>query len=108
MIGITIVALGTSLPELVTSVIAALRGHSELALGNVLGSNIYNVLGIGGMTAVVAPVAVPADIATYDVPIMVVTTALALWFAVTGLRITRSEGGVLLSAYAAYLLFVWP
>jgi len=108
VIGITIVALGTSLPELVTSVIAALRGHSDLALGNVLGSNIYNVLGIGGMTGIIAPIDIPIEIATFDIPVMIVTTAVALWFAVTGLRISRGEGGLLLSGYGAYMLFVWP
>jgi cation:H+ antiporter len=56
----------------------------------------------------IAPIDMPIDIATFDIPVMLITTAIALWFALTGLRITRGEGGMLLSGYGAYLLLVWP
>jgi len=104
VIGLTIVAVGTSLPELVTSVVAALRRHADVALGNIVGSNIYNVFGILGVTALVEPIPVPAEIIGFDVWVMLAATALLVAFAVTGRRITRVEGGILMAGYAAYLL----
>lgn len=103
IIGLTVVALGTSLPELVTSVVAALRRQSDIALGNILGSNIYNVLGILGTTALVRPVAVPAEILRFDIWVMLGATALLLIFARSGDRICRAEGGTLLGLYALYI-----
>lgn len=108
VIGLTIVAVGTSMPELVTSVVAAARKQSDVALGNVLGSNIYNILGIGGVTGLIAPTAVPPEMVRFDSPVMVAVSALALVFAWTGMRIGRREGGVLLGAYAAYIWVIWP
>jgi cation:H+ antiporter len=108
VIGVTIVAVGTSLPELVTSLIAAFRRQSEVALGNVLGSNIYNVLGIGGVTALIAPTAVPAEIARYDAFVMLLAAVLLLFIARSGWRIGRREGGLLLGGYAIYLLSLLP
>lgn len=108
VIGLTIVAVGTSTPELVTSVVAAARRQSDVALGNVLGSNIYNLFGILGVTALVAPVAVPAEIVRFDGPVMLGVSLLLFLFAWTGLRIGRREGGVLLAAYAAYVWWLWP
>lgn len=108
VIGLTIVAVGTSMPELVTSVVAALRRQSEVALGNVLGSNIYNILGIGGVTALVSPTTVPAEIARFDAPVMVAVSILMLVFAATGLRVARREGAALLAGYAVYLFAIWP
>lgn len=108
VIGLTIVAVGTSLPELVTSVVAAMRRHSDVALGNVLGSNIYNVLGIGGATALIAPTAVPAEIVRFDIWVMIAAAALVLVLGRTGWRIGRREGGLLLGGYAAYLWLLWP
>jgi len=102
VIGLTIVAVGTSLPELVTTVAAARRGQSAIAFGNIVGSNIFNVLFILGATALVHPIAVPASIAKFDIWVMVCVTALLLLVAVTRWRINRVEGGVLLGAYAAY------
>lgn len=108
VIGLTIVAVGTSLPELATSVIAAVRRQPELALGNVLGSNVYNVLAILGITALVHPLEVPAIIAERDVWVMLAVTALLLVFATTGRRISRGEGAIFLVLYVAYMgmLFV--
>jgi len=108
VIGLTIVAVGTSLPEFVTSLLAARRGESEVAFGNIVGSNIYNILGIGGVTAVVAPTAVPAEIVGFDVPVMLVASGLQLAFTWTGRRIGRAEGGVLLAAYIGYVAWLWP
>ena len=103
LIGVTIVAVGTSLPELVTSATAALRGRTDIALGNVVGSNIFNILGILGITAAVHPLAVPPEMLTRDLPAMLGATALLLIFGMTGARITRTEGGLLLALYAGYL-----
>jgi cation:H+ antiporter len=108
LIGLTIVAVGTSMPELVTSVMAALRKQSDLALGNILGSNIYNILGIGGVTGLIAPTAIPPEIAGFDAPVMVAVAALMMVFAWTGLRIGRREGIVLVAGYATYVWAIWP
>lgn len=108
VIGLTIIAVGTSLPELVTSVVAAARRQPDVALGNVLGSNIYNILGIAGATAVIAPTEVPAGIAGFDAPIMVAAALLVMVLARTGWRVGRREGGLLVASYAAYVWISWP
>lgn len=108
VIGLTIVAVGTSMPEIVTSIIAALRRQPEIAFGNVVGSNIYNMLGIGGITALVAPTVVPAEIMARDVWVMVAASALLLVVARTWWRIGRREGAVLLALYLGYLAWIWP
>jgi cation:H+ antiporter len=108
VIGLTIVAVGTSLPELVTSVIAALRRHADVALGNVLGSNIYNVLGIGGATALIAPTAIPAEIVAYDIWVLVGVSVLVLVLGRSGWRIGRREGLALLCLYALYVWTILP
>jgi len=108
LVGLTVVAIGTSLPELATSVAAAVRRHDDVAVGNVVGSNIFNVLGILGATAVVKPIPVPPEIARLDIWVMLAATVMLLLFAATGWRISRLEGAVALAAYAGYLgiLFV--
>lgn len=103
VIGLTIVAVGTSLPELVTSVIAAIRRHADVALGNVIGSNILNILVIGGVTSTIAPVVVAPQMLWLDMPVMVAVTVLCLVFARSGWRIGRREGGLMLALYAAYV-----
>ncbi|WP_118138463.1 calcium/sodium antiporter [Oceanicella sp. SM1341] len=108
VIGLTIVAVGTSMPELVTSVIAALKRQGDVAFGNVVGSNIYNILGIGGTTALIAPSRVPEEIAAFDAPVMVGVSLLLVILAATGLRIARSEGLVLVAGYAGYVWLIWP
>ena len=102
VVGLTIVAVGTSLPELVTSVVAALRRESGIAFGNVVGSNIYNILGILGVTALVRPIAVPMQIAQLDVWVMT-GAALALIAAVAlRQRVDRVTGLAFLAAYTGY------
>lgn len=102
IIGLTIVAVGTSLPELVTSVMAALRKHGDIAFGNIVGSNIYNIFGILGVTAMVKPIAVPAQIAALDIWVMIAATALMFVMAISRWKISRIEGGVLLASYTGY------
>ena len=108
VIGLTIVAVGTSMPELVTSVLAAVRRQSEVALGNVLGSGMYNILGIAGVTGLVAPSPIPAQIANFDTPVMVAVSVLLFVLAVTGMRISRREGALLLAGYVVYVYVIWP
>ena len=103
VIGLTLVAVGTSLPELATSVVAAVRRQGAVAFGNVVGSNIFNVLGILGVTALVAPLPVPAEIARRDIWVMLAAALALTLFAVTGWRLSRREGAALLAAYAVYL-----
>lgn len=103
VLGLTLVAVGTSLPELVTSVMAAVRGHADIAFGNVVGSNIFNVLGVAGVTAIVRPIPVPAPIAAFDVWVMLGASGLLVAFAATGLRVNRWEGAAFLLTYGAYL-----
>ena len=108
VIGLTIVAVGTSMPELVTSIMAAIRKEADVAFGNIIGSNIYNILGIGGVTALIAPTRVPAEIVRFDNWVMIGVSALVVAFAYTKERISRSEGGVLLLGYVAYIALLWP
>ena len=102
VIGLTVVAVGTSLPELVTSVIAAIKRQGEIALGNVLGSNIYNVLFIGGVTGIVAPTQIPASILEVDLWVLLGVSAFVMAFAYTGGRLSRVEGALLVVGYAGY------
>lgn len=103
LIGLTIVAIGTSMPELITSVVAMRKGEGDVAFGNVVGSNIFNLLGILGITAVLKPLDVPPQIIELDVWVMLASAALLLMVAASGWKITRREGGLLLVAYIAYL-----
>lgn len=103
VIGLTVVAVGTSMPELVTSVIAVRKGQGDVALGNVLGSNIFNILGILGVTVLVQPMVVPAEIAALDIWVLCATTLVLLAFARSGWTISRREGMCFVGAYAAYL-----
>lgn len=105
-IGLTVVAIGTSMPELVTSTVAAVRGRSEVAIGNILGSNLYNVLGVGGVTALIAPTDVPAHIADVDGPLMVAVSLTLVAITWRG-RIGRVGGASLLAAYVAYLAILF-
>jgi len=108
IIGLTIVAVGTSMPELVTSMVAAARGHTAVAIGNILGSNIYNILGVGGITALVIPSDIPARIIWYDNPVMVGASIALVIFARSGAQLSRWEGAVLLAGYIIYIISLWP
>lgn len=108
VIGLTIVAVGTSMPEFVTSVVAGIRRQGDVAFGNIVGSNIYNILGIGGATALIAPAAVPSEIVTFDNLVMIGVSVLLVGFAWTGRRIARWEGALLLAGYCVYVYAIWP
>ncbi|MEN2495057.1 MAG: Inner membrane protein YrbG [Hyphomicrobiaceae bacterium hypho_1] len=108
VIGLTIVAIGTSMPELVTSVVAALRKQPSVAVGNILGSNVYNVLGVGGITGLVVPTKVPENIAYQDNFIMVASVLALIFFLRSGLRVTRIEGSMMFSAYIIYVWWLLP
>ncbi|GAB5448228.1 sodium:calcium antiporter [Gymnodinialimonas sp.] len=105
VIGLTVVALGTSLPELSASLSAALRGQSAMALGNIVGSNIFNVLGILGITALVQPIAVPPSLHMAEVWGLALTAAALLALGLWG-RVGRIAGAIGLAGYAAYVVTV--
>lgn len=104
VIGLTIVAAGTSTPELVTSLVAARRGRDDIAVGNVVGSNIFNVLGIAGMTATIHPLPVPAGIVQQDALWMLGLSLLLFPLMRTGMKVNRAEGGLL---FALFLTYMW-
>ena len=108
IIGLTIIAAGTSLPEVATSVIASLRGERDIAVGNVVGSNIFNVLAVLGLSAVVAPNGINVSPAAlrFDLPFMVVVAVACLPIFFTGYRIARWEGALFLAYYVAYTLYL--
>ncbi|WP_392386737.1 calcium/sodium antiporter [Marinomonas primoryensis] len=103
VIGLTLVAVGTSLPELSISVIAALRRHADVAIGNILGSNIFNLFGILGVSALLQPLPVHVRILQFDQWVMIASSVLLFLFLYTGRRLSRLEGGVLLAAYGVYI-----
>ena len=102
VIGITVVAVGTSLPELATTVVAAYRKHADVALGNVLGSSLFNILAILGVVTVVTPLPVPDEILHLDIWILAAVTGLVIAVALTGVRLGRPFGVLLLLGYAAF------
>ena len=106
-IGLTIVSIGTSLPELASSLLAACRKQADIAVGNIIGSNIFNILGIAGVAGLVKPIHAPG-ISTVDFYAMIGTAVLLLLLAWTGFRIRRWEGAALLVVYAGYLAWLWP
>ena len=108
IIGLTLVAAGTSLPEVATSVVASLRGQREIAIGNVVGSNIFNVLFAVGAAASVAPepLAVPPSMLAFDLPLLVAVQVACLPIFFRNLRIERWEGGLFLAGYGAYLTYL--
>jgi cation:H+ antiporter len=102
-IGLTIVAVGTSLPELATSLIAALRRQSEIAIGNIVGSNIFNILGILGATAVFAPIPVAGRFLAFDLPVMIAASLLLAGLLLMRPVIGRAVGAMMLAGYGAYV-----
>ena len=106
VIGVTLVAIGTSLPELAAVIVAAIRNHADVALGNVLGSNVFNVFGMLGLTAVIEPLAINRAFLDLDMWVMLGVSALLLVFLTTGNRLNRGESLLLLAGYTAYVVFL--
>lgn len=109
VIGLTIVAAGTSAPELVTSLVAAVRRQPDISVGNILGSNIFNILGILGLTCVILPQDMSRQTQLLDLPVMLAVSVACLPIMMSGSRISRGEGAAMLAFYAvyAYALFAW-
>ncbi len=107
IIGLTIVAIGTSLPELITSVVAAYKKESDIAIGNVVGSNIFNILGILGITALVIPIS-SLGISYVDLGVMLFTAIILFPLSRSGFSISRFEGALLLVGYAGYIYYLIP
>jgi cation:H+ antiporter len=108
IIGITIVAAGTSLPEVMTSIVASLRGERDIAVGNVIGSNIFNLSCVLGLSSLVAPegIAVAPVIVRFDLPVMIAVAAVCLPVFFTGYQIARWEGGLFLAYYLVYMIYL--
>jgi cation:H+ antiporter len=108
VIGLTIVAAGTSLPEVATSIIATIRGQRDIAVGNVVGSNIFNILAVLGLTAMVAPGGLPVSEAAinFDYPVMLAVAVACLPIFFVGYSIARWEGALFLGYYVAYTLYL--
>lgn len=106
VVGLTLVAIGTSLPELATSIIAAVRKHSDIALGNVLGSNIYNILGIAGITAVISPIPVSDDMLKVNMTVMIGASLALVFIALVVKRFGKRVGFAFLAGYIAFIYTV--
>jgi len=107
IIGLTVVAIGTSLPELITAIVASYKNEADIAIGNVVGSNIFNILGILGITALLIPLS-SAGISYLDFGVMLFTALILLPLSKTGFRISRLEGGLLLTGYIVYIYYLLP
>jgi len=107
VIGLTIVAAGTSMPELATSLVAAVRKQPDIAVGNVVGSNIFNILGILGLASIVSPLRAPG-VSMLDYIVMIGFTVLLIPLLYTGRLLHRLEGGALLALYGVYVFILWP
>ncbi|MBB1023063.1 MULTISPECIES: calcium/sodium antiporter [unclassified Dietzia] len=106
VIGLTVVAIGTSLPELATSLVAAFRGERDMAVGNIVGSNMFNIGAVLGVTSLITPIEVAAGAIRFDLPIMVAVALALLPIAFTGMAIKRWEGFLFAGFYAAYIAYV--
>ncbi|GAA1707053.1 calcium/sodium antiporter [Dietzia cercidiphylli] len=106
VIGLTVVAVGTSLPEFATSVVAAIRGERDLAIGNIVGSNMFNIGAVLGMTSLITPIDVAPGAVRFDLPIMLAVSLALLPIAFTGMAIKRWEGLLFTGFYAAYVVYV--
>jgi len=108
VIGLTVIAVATSLPALMTSLIAALRGERDIAVGNIIGSNLFNLLGVLGVTSLIAsgPLSISPNALDFDLPVMLGVAVLCLPLFYSGYRITRLEGLLLLGLYAVYGLHI--
>ncbi|WP_405238453.1 calcium/sodium antiporter [Lentisalinibacter orientalis] len=106
VVGLTVMAAGTSMPELATSVVGAVRGQAAMATGNIIGSNIFNALAIPGIAALVTPIE-RGGVGAVDLGIMLVVSVVALGFMYTGSRLTRAEGAMLLAGYVGYCAWLF-
>ncbi len=104
LIGLTVVAVGTSLPELATSLVAAFRGQADLAVGNIIGSNIFNILGVAGISGLIVPLTT-SSLSTVDLGIMFLFTFVSLPLCRTGWKVSRIEGAFILAMYATYVIY---
>jgi len=104
VIGLTIIAAGTSLPEVITSVMAAIRGERDIAVGNVVGSNLFNLLCVIGLSAIVSPngIGVSESAIRFDIPVMILVAVVCLPIFLTGRQVSRGEGALLFAGYIAY------
>ncbi|MBN2327473.1 MAG: calcium/sodium antiporter [Candidatus Omnitrophica bacterium] len=107
VIGLTLVAIGTSLPEIASSIVAAIRREPDLVLGNLVGSNIFNTLCILGVTTVICPITVNWSAAVIDLIVMLVITSLIYPFLLSGFRLRRREGGVMVLLYMCYIAYLF-
>jgi cation:H+ antiporter len=107
VIGLTIVAAGTSMPELATSIVAAVRKQPDIAIGNIVGSNIFNILAILGLASTISPLHAPG-ISSLDYTVMIVFSVLLIPLLYTGRLLHRLEGAALLALYGVYLFILWP
>ena len=105
LIGLTIIAMGTSLPELVTSIVASRKDEVDMALGNVIGSNIFNILFVLGVAAAISPVGFALE-NIIDIAFLIIISAITLVFAWTSKEINRKEGIIMLVLYAAYMVYI--
>ena len=105
LIGLTIIAMGTSLPELVTSIVASRKDEVDMALGNVIGSNIFNILFVLGVAAAISPVGFALE-NIIDIAFLIIISAITLVFAWTSKEINRKEGIIMLLLYVAYLAYI--
>jgi len=103
LIGLTLVAIGTSLPELATCIMASVRRQGDVAIGNVLGSNIFNLLAIGGGVSVISPLSIPPEIAGFDIWVMLASAVLLIALMLVGRKLGRIDGALLLILYIGYL-----
>ena len=108
IIGLTIVAIGTGMPEIVTSITASIRGELDIAVGNVVGSNIYNILAVLGLTSILAPdgMSIPSSVLAFDIPVMIAVAVSCLPIFFLDFRIARWEGALFLGYYIAYTLYL--
>lgn len=105
IVGLTVVAFGTSAPELVVSSMASVRGHSEMALGNVLGSNIINIALVLGISAMIAPISVSTEVLRRDIPIVIGITLAVVVMAMVGETISRIDAAILLALFLGYMFY---
>jgi len=109
IVGLTVVALGTGMPEIVTSITASIRGEQDIAMGNIVGSNIYNILAVLGIVSILAPdgVSIPTSIIAFDLPVLIAAAVACLPIFFMGYKIARWEGALFVGYYIAYTLYLF-